>query len=363
MFGQSKKKIAALEARIHELEQERTRLQHTLEQTQATLGSCEELTRQNALSQSKQDSYLQPFGEFCNGVAILRGTFSQLSGDMENCYALATETTIGLDQTRNVVDTLANSFSNIANAQQQTARQMDALSSKTGEIRQFVQLIKDVADQTNLLALNAAIEAARAGEQGRGFAVVADEVRKLAERTSQATSEISSLVSEVESASNTTKHQVGEAANQAEEYRQAGEQIAVAIKKLLNDSETMAHAITSGTNTSFMEVVKLDHIVFKMDIYKALIGYHTLEPQQISSHSQCRLGKWYYEGRGHQTCRDQHHFTQLETPHAQVHTSGREALEAFASGNYSNTRQALSQMEKASAEIMLLLDKINTIEK
>ena len=137
-----------------------------------------------------------------NSVALASKEMSATTGDIahnctsaaENSQRASSAAMSGADVVRQTTDGMER----IARRVQQAAQTVESLGSKSDQIGTIIGTIEDIADQTNLLALNAAIEAARAGEQGRGFAVVADEVRALAERTTRATREIGLMIKDIQ---------------------------------------------------------------------------------------------------------------------------------------------------------------------
>ncbi len=134
-------------------------------------------------------------------VEEMTASISHISNSSREANAISSESSKLASDGNLVIEKTISAMESTSQGVQETARVVSQVGQQSTEITGIVQIIKDVADQTNLLALNAAIEAARAGEQGRGFAVVADEVRKLAEKTTKLTQDITQLVSRIHSSS------------------------------------------------------------------------------------------------------------------------------------------------------------------
>lgn len=155
------------------------------------------------------------------------------------------------------VSLASTQISQVANQVEQTGQQMQTLSEQVKKIDSITVVIRDIAEQTNLLALNAAIEAARAGEQGRGFAVVADEVRKLAERTTASIREISSVVSTIQdgatatvSSMQSTRLIVNGVVSVAKHASASMEEISVVSNTVRHSIESISEALREQKATS-----------------------------------------------------------------------------------------------------------------
>lgn len=297
---------------------------------------------------------------------------------------------------------------------------MVGVKSKTQDINQIIDIVKGIADQTNLLALNAAIEAARAGEHGKGFAVVADEVRKLAEHTKTSVEEVHSNIAELQRAIDVsvvkmeqtssqldagkslvdsaleTINEIGDSiqdidmtinqvASNTEEQSAVTESFSELIANVASEANFLSDSckntgqaiydasknldgIRMGVaknsrgllkNSDMLDIYKIDHEVWRWRVYNMLLGNEKFDDDNvfIGNYKGCRLGEWYY-GIGSDKLKGTRAFDDMERSHREFHETAKEAVELYNRGNLEAAEQAFSKMDSCSSKIFNYLEEI-----
>ncbi|MBT3058375.1 MAG: methyl-accepting chemotaxis protein [Candidatus Thiodiazotropha sp.] len=316
-----------------------------------------------------------------------------------------------------IVKQTTEAIQELANEVELAEKSILGVEQESVRIGSVLDVIKSIAEQTNLLALNAAIEAARAGEQGRGFAVVADEVRSLANRTHQSTGEIESMIqalqsgtqqavavmaagrekvdsgvlkatgtlkslSEISNAIDTINNMNTQIATAAEQQCTVADEINRNIASIVENSRQTSQRAKDTSNTAddlgtlaseLQSVVrqfkfsgdsgfdfssaKSAHLAWKARVRSFLDGKQSLTREEAVSHHDCALGKWYY-AEALKRYGDIAEIRSIEQPHQQLHALIKEIIEQRESGSSDRAEQLYNEIEPLSGEIIGLLNHV-----